>query len=104
MEATTCMAPAPCQGHIWLFVSVGSISPEAIALNHAVEVFGQAFAQTIMGPTGVPIIEGIASGSMIGPEVTLLGFTTARLKIFDGCFVDFDVASGEDFLADLLMD
>jgi len=47
-----------------------------------------------VGSALVPVKKWAVFGMVVSPEVALLGFTCARLKVADGCFVDLEIVAG----------
>ena len=65
----------------------------------AIEGVGGAFCdedaiKAGVGSALVPVKKWAVFGMVVGPEVALLGFTSAGLKVADGCFIDLEIVAG----------
>lgn len=68
--------------------------------------FDEDVVEAGVGSALVPIKKWTVFGMMVSPKVALLCFasTSARLKVADGCFVDFEVVAGAKLGGDELVE
>ena len=97
--------PAPGKGEApAAFPGKGSVGRVAIALQHAFEVDRDDLTQAGGGAAGLPVINGVSTGPVAGPEVALLGFAVAAAQVGYRRFIDPHIASAHDSGADGFVD
>lgn len=70
----------------------GSIGSVGVALDGPGEVVQNDGFETVMIAPFVPVVEGVASGFVNGPEIAFGSLPVAVCEILDGCFIDLHVS------------
>lgn len=63
--------------------AVGAIVAVGVALDRATEVMRDDVLETLVSAPRMPVINGVAAGTMRGSEVTLSRFAFAEFQVFD---------------------